>query len=57
MDFETLWNSIDNGDMRGWYSAPIDNVVRRMQQSGSLRLRVIAADFAPFPGADFGILV
>ena len=50
-DFEDIWNSFDpSGDLRGWCSASIDNVIRRLQCVERYRLAVIAAEHPPFIG-------
>lgn len=51
LDFESLWNSVKDGEARGWYEASTDIVVRRMQSFGALRLRVISGEVLPFIGA------
>ena len=50
-DFEDNWNSFDAScDLRGWCSASIDNVTRRLQCVEHYRLAVIAAELPPFIG-------
>jgi hypothetical protein len=50
-DFEDIWNSFDASvDLRGWCSASIDNVIRRLQCVEHYRLAVIAAEHPPFIG-------
>lgn len=49
-DFEDIWNSFDAScDLRGWCSASIDDVVRRLQ-CVEHRLAVTAAELPPFIG-------
>ncbi|KZT23916.1 ARM repeat-containing protein [Neolentinus lepideus HHB14362 ss-1] len=54
-DFETVWNDMEQSNLRGWCEVSIDIVVRRMQGM-QLAMRVIAADQAPFEG-DLKILI
>ena len=50
-DFEDIWNSFDAScDLRGWCSASIDNVTRRLQCVENYRLAVIATELLPFIG-------
>ena len=50
-DFEDIWNSFDAScDLRGWCSASIDNVTRRLQCVEHYRLAVIATELPPFIG-------
>ena len=50
-DFEDIWNSFDAScDIRGWCSASIDNVTRRLQCVEHYRLAVIATELSPFIG-------
>lgn len=50
-DFEDIWNSFDaSWDVRGWCSASIDNVTRRLQCVEHYRLAVIATELPPFIG-------
>ena len=50
-DFEDTWNSFNAScDLRGWCSASIDNVTRRLQCVEDHRLTVIAAELPPFIG-------
>ena len=50
-DFEDIWNSFDAScDLRGWCSASIDNVTRRLQSLEHYRLAVIATELPPFIG-------
>ena len=50
-DFEDIWNTFEAScDLRGWCSASIGNVIRRLQSVEHHRLAVIAADLPPFIG-------
>jgi len=50
-DFEDIWDSFEAScDLRGWCSASIDNVTRRLQCIKHHRLAVIAAEIPPFIG-------
>ena len=50
-DFEDIWNSFNvSCDLRGWCSASIDNVTRRLQCVEDYRLAVIATELPPFIG-------
>jgi AP-4 complex subunit epsilon-1 len=50
-DFEDTWNTFNAScDLRGWCSASIDNVIRRLQCVEDHRLAVIAAELPPFIG-------
>ncbi|KAF8160934.1 armadillo-type protein [Crassisporium funariophilum] len=50
-DFEDIWNSFGPScDLRGWSSASIDSVTRRLQRMDGNRLAVISAELPPFMG-------
>ncbi|GBE82098.1 hypothetical protein SCP_0404770 [Sparassis crispa] len=48
-DFEATWNLLDSANSRGWSEVPINVVVGRLQGL-QRRLKMIAADVAPFEG-------
>ncbi|KAF8070331.1 armadillo-type protein [Lyophyllum atratum] len=50
VDFGALWDSIEDGDARGWYNASIDDAVRRLQGLRHMRSQVISMDQPPFIG-------
>ncbi|KAG5646810.1 hypothetical protein DXG03_002187 [Asterophora parasitica] len=49
-DFKALWESIMDGDARGWYDGAVDTAIRRIQDTGDLRLETISANVPPFAG-------
>lgn len=52
LDFESIWNS--DKDMqqcaRGWYDAPVEQVIRRLQGINQYQLQIRPADMLPFAG-------
>lgn len=48
-DFKAAWDSMENGNVRGWCEASLDMIVRLLQ-SLQYRMRVIATDQPPFEG-------
>lgn len=48
-DFEEIWNSMENSNVRGWCEVSMDAIVRLLQ-SLQLHMRVIAVDQSPFEG-------
>jgi len=52
LDFESIWNS--DKDMqqraRGWYDAPVEQIVRRLQGINHYHLQIRPADMLPFAG-------
>lgn len=48
-DFEEIWNSMKNSNVRGWCEMSMDAIVRLLQ-SLQLHMRVIAVDRSPFEG-------
>ncbi|OBZ69200.1 AP-3 complex subunit delta [Grifola frondosa] len=54
-DFESTWNKLETHQVRGWCDAPIDAVLRRLQDM-QRRLIVIEADMPPFKG-DLKVLI
>jgi len=49
IDFESIWNSLESCNSRGWCERSSDDVVRLLQKL-QLRLRVVSADQPPFKG-------
>lgn len=49
IDFESIWNSLESCNSRGWCERSSDDVVRLLQKL-QLRLRVVSADQLPFKG-------
>ncbi|KAG6812004.1 hypothetical protein H0H92_004969 [Tricholoma furcatifolium] len=50
-DFEAVWNSLENGDARGWFNGTVQAVIERMQTLEQTRLHVVPKDSAPYAGA------
>ncbi|KIK97374.1 hypothetical protein PAXRUDRAFT_31834 [Paxillus rubicundulus Ve08.2h10] len=48
-DFEAIWNSMENSNVRGWCESSLDVIVRLLQ-SLQYGMRVIAIDQPPFEG-------
>ena len=48
-DFESVWNSLADSNLRGWYDGPPDVVLRKLQGLQK-KLSVISADQPPFIG-------
>ncbi|KAG5352198.1 hypothetical protein C0989_003279 [Termitomyces sp. Mn162] len=53
-DFESLWNSIEGGDARGWFDGSVGVAVERMRSLEHTRLKVFPADLPPYLGAGSG---
>lgn len=49
LDFESVWNSLENSNSRGWCERSSDDIVRLLQKL-QLKLRVISTDQPPFNG-------
>ncbi len=55
-NFEDIWNQLHAAcDMRGWCSASIDTVTRKLQRLEGHHLRVISSDVLPFIGTFFSL--
>lgn len=50
VEFESIWNAIEDQQERGWSDASVDHVIRRLQGIDRHRLQVIPADMSPFIG-------
>lgn len=50
IDFESIWNNLENSNSRGWCERSSDDVVRLLQKL-QLKLRVISSDQPPFKGS------
>ncbi|KAG6898130.1 hypothetical protein C0992_004846 [Termitomyces sp. T32_za158] len=51
-DFMSLWDSMEDGDARGWFSGSVDVVVERIR-SLEIRLQVFPVDDLPYRGMGF----
>jgi len=49
LDFESVWNSLENSNSRGWCERSSDDIVRLLQKL-QLKLRVTSTDQPPFEG-------
>ncbi|KAF7789524.1 hypothetical protein EIP86_000470 [Pleurotus ostreatoroseus] len=48
-DFKETWNKLAKANMRGWCEAPVEAVVRKLQDTDK-KIRLLPADQGPFTG-------
>ncbi|KAG6844408.1 hypothetical protein H0H87_007063 [Tephrocybe sp. NHM501043] len=55
-NFDGVWNSSNDGDVRGWFNGSVAVAVKRLQTLEHVRLRVISVDLPPYLG-DLKVIV
>ncbi|KAG6862341.1 hypothetical protein C0995_016039 [Termitomyces sp. Mi166 len=54
-DFESLWDSMEDGDARGWFNGSVGVAVERMRSLRPVRLKLVPVDLPPYLGAGSGV--